>query len=347
MFYKNIIRPLLFRLSRKDPETAHHLVITLLALMGKHRTSCQLVSTLWGTKPEKKLERTAMGLKFPHPVLLAAGFDKNALAIRMLAEIFGGVEIGTVTNEPQIGNPRPRMFRLSEDEALINRMGFNNDGATQVAERLAEILKGGQLKVPLGISFGKNKDTPANNIDAVIDNHLEGFRKLARFANYAVLNCASPNTPDLRTLLERGPLGSLIEEVQKTKRSLGLASLPLVVKLSPDMDWDQIEAALEVCNQFGVAGIIAANTSLGRESLKSSTRSEIGGLSGAPIYHRALELVRHVRKELPNICVIGSGGINSPERATRMLDFGADLIQIYTGFVYEGPSFVRSITQAI
>lgn len=346
MFYSKIVRPALFKLSHKDPETAHRYAMQLLAFASYHPLFCKIAEGMYGTSPNKSLERNVMGLTFPHPIGLAAGFDKNAEAMHCLARIFGFVEVGTVTAERQEGNPRPRMFRLAEDEALINRMGFNNDGAQAVESRLAKTTKR-PLGVPLGVSIGKSKVTPMS-IDAVIQDHLTSFQQIAAYADYVVINCASPNTPELRTLLERKPLGDLVHAVQTAKFDIGRERMPLVVKFSPDMDWKQIDAALEVCEAQGVAGIIASNTTLDHTKAKSLLKDEVGGLSGSPLFGRAFQIVYHTRKMLPNMAIIASGGINSPARAWQMLEHGgADLVQIYTALVYKGPSFVKKLNRSI
>jgi dihydroorotate dehydrogenase len=272
--------------------------------------------------------RTVFGLRFPNPVGLAAGMDKDGRALPAWPALgFGFVEVGTVTAVAQPGNPRPRMFRLPADEAVINRMGFNNAGAAALATRLAALRP---LGVPLGVSLGKSRVVPL--ADAVLD-YLTALRAVLPYADYLAVNVSSPNTPGLRSLQDRGQLAELLSALRAEA-----GSTPVLVKIAPDLTEHAIDEALDVCAEHGVAGVIATNTTVDHGG-------EQGGLSGRPLARRALEVVTFVGKhsELP---VIGVGGIMSPDDAKRMFDAGASLVQLYTGLVYRGPALVRALVQA-
>lgn len=273
---------------------------------------------------------------------MAAGFDKNGKYIRELALLgFGFVEIGTVTPRPQPGNPKPRLFRLLPDRALINRMGFNNDGAEKVAERLR---KYGRTDIVIGGNIGKNKDTPE---EKSAEDYLTCFKILFDFVDYFVLNVSSPNTEGLRKLQERDRLRSLLKQVTE-ERNRRTPYKPVLVKIAPDLTEAEIKDVLETAYEFGIDGIVAVNTTISRAKLTTSTeqleRIGSGGLSGAPLHRRALEVVRFIAEQsYPALPVIGVGGIMSPKQASNMLEAGASLIQLYTGFVYEGPDLIKRI----
>jgi dihydroorotate dehydrogenase len=289
-----------------------------------------------------------MGLHFPTRVGVAGGLDKDGRALRAWPLLgFGFVEVGTVTAHAQPGNPRPRLFRLPGDEAVINRMGFNNRGSAALAARLGRL---GPLPVPLGVSIGKSKVTP---VEDAVDDYLVSLRRLHRFADYVAVNVSSPNTPGLRSLQDAGALRRLLDALVSTSQALSREdgrSVPLVVKVAPDLTDTALDELLEVCLNHGVAGVIAVNTTLRRDVLSAGEprADEAGGLSGRPLLPRALEVVRQVRSRVGSrLAVIGVGGIRTPADALRMVDAGADLVQLYTGLVYQGPAVVRRIARAL
>lgn len=336
-FYKRLVRPLLFLLK---PETIHDIMVILLRW--------PFVSAFIGMLyrfDKSGMETTVCGITFPNPVGLAAGFDKDAEIIPAWKNLgFGFVEIGTVTPRPQPGNPRPRLFRLIHDNALINRMGFNNSGAEVVRKRLA----GQRRQIPVGGNIGKNKVTP--NEEAVED-YRTGFRNLYDVVDYFVVNVSSPNTPDLRQLQEREPLQKLLEALVALNREMP-ASKPLFLKIAPDLNDTQLDDIINIVEETGVDGIIATNTTIGRRGLTTSA-SELerigdGGLSGRPLRDRATEVIRYIHeKSGGRIPIIGVGGIHSPEDALDKLRAGASLVQIYTGFIYEGPGLIKRINRMI
>lgn len=283
--------------------------------------------------------REVFGVRFPGPVGLAAGMDKNGVALPAWPAFgFGFVEVGTVTAQPQPGNPRPRLYRLPASEAVINRMGFNNLGAAALASRLRDL---GPLPVPLGVSIGKSKATPVS--EAVAD-YRSSLRLLFPYADYFAVNVSSPNTPGLRGLQDRAALDELLGELR------GEQPVPLLVKVAPDLTDSALAELLEVCEAHKVAGVIATNTTIGRSGLApadSGLGAETGGLSGRPLTARALEVIRFVAKETGGrLPIIGVGGIHSADDALRMLDAGASLVQLYTGFIYQGPGLARAINRA-
>ncbi len=338
-----LLRPLLFAL---PPERAHHTAMALLkGLAAVPPLRWMLQRTFSAQSPD--LERRYMGLTFPNPVGLAAGFDKDGRHLEALACLgFGFLEVGTVTPRPQPGNPHPRLFRLSADRALINRMGFNNDGAQALAQRLRrwrEQAHAGPRPV-IGANIGKNKDTPN---EQAADDYLECFHTLAPWADYFAVNVSSPNTPGLRDLQSREPLLHLLESLQNANQRLP-APRPLLLKIAPDMDARQLDEIADIARYTQLAGLIATNTTLVRSGLRTNAqRLEAigpGGLSGAPLRQRATEVIRHLRHRLgPEALLIGVGGIDSPQAAQEKFQAGADLVQVYTGLIYEGPGLVRDI----
>ncbi|MFT7838277.1 quinone-dependent dihydroorotate dehydrogenase [Saccharothrix sp. BKS2] len=339
MVYRSVVRKALFRMHGGDAERVHE---TTLGLLEGVSPAAGLV------RRRPALERTVFGVRFPNPVGLAAGLDKNGRALPAWGALgFGFVEVGTVTRHPQPGNPRPRLFRLRASEAIINRMGFNNDGAQALADRLARL---GPLSVPLGISLGKSKVTP---VEEAVGDYRASLRALYRFGDYFAVNISSPNTPGLRGLQDRGALTELLSGLDEAARELagGAAPKPILVKIAPDLTDGAIGELLEVCDGHGVSGLIATNTTLSREGLAPADRAlagEAGGLSGRPLAERAREVVRFVsRRTDGRLPIIGVGGIASPDDAARMLDAGASLVQLYTGFIYEGPGLVRRINRAL
>ena len=328
--YELFVRPLLFSL---DAETAHHFTVRLLGRASHFDAALQLLRFFQPTpKPI-----TLFGLTFPNPIGLAAGLDKNGVALPAWAALgFGFIEIGTVTAKAQPGNPRPRIFRLPEQQALINRLGFNNDGADAIAHRLAALRKSGRWPaVPVGINIGKSRATP---VEQATDDYLFSFRLLWDFADYITLNVSSPNTPGLRELQEPEKLSELLCAISE---EAGTARKPLMVKISPDLSGIELKAILAVCEENGVSGIVATNTTLDHSSIAPQL-DQAGGLSGAPLRSKSTALVREIaaRSTIP---VIASGGIFDGESAREKFHAGAQLIQLYTGFVYRGPQLLREI----
>lgn len=331
--YRFVIRPLLFLL---DSETAHHLLLSLIRL--------PLVSTLLGWcygLRNAALERKLFGLRFPNPVGLAAGFDKNAVAFRQLARLgFGFIEIGTVTPRPQSGNPRPRLFRLVRDEAIVNRMGFNNDGVDIIRQRLESRPRG----LLIGGNIGKNKTTPN---EQAAEDYLRCFEQLYDVVDYFVINVSSPNTPHLRELQEKAPLLELLQQVQQRNQQKPLPR-PLLLKISPDLNEDQLDDIIEVVTRCGLAGVIATNTTVERRGLRTARervdKLGAGGLSGRPLTDRSTAVIRYLHEKSGGAFpIIGVGGILTPQDAQEKLEAGASLVQLYTGFVFRGPSLIRGI----
>jgi dihydroorotate dehydrogenase len=340
MLYKSLIKPLLFSIS---PETAHHLVMNQL----KFAFRMPLVKGLFQRAfcvTDKSLETEVAGLRFPNRVGLAAGFDKDAVAFDELSAFgFGFIEIGTVTPKPQDGNPKPRLFRLPADQALINRMGFNNSGVDVVRKRL-ESRSG---KLIIGGNIGKNKVTPNEN---AVDDYLICFRALRDCVDYFVVNISSPNTPGLRELQDREPLIALLSAVMAENRK-GIQR-PVFLKIAPDLTTSQVDDIIGIVLETGLAGMVISNTTISRDGLKTPAGklNEIGagGLSGKPVFQRSTELVRYVsEKSQKRFAIIASGGIVSAEDAIAKLEAGADLVQLYTGFIYEGPGLVKKILRAL
>jgi len=333
-------------MSARDAEIAHHWVMNRLAFASRHGVLLKIIEAANAYK-SSSLERTIFGVHFPNPVGLAGGFDKNGLALPALAALgFGFLEVGTVTRYRQAGNDRPRIFRFSEDSALINHMGFPNDGADEIHERLSRLPK---PAIPVGWSIGKSKVTPQ---EEAIEDYLYSLRKLYDFADFFTVNVSSPNTPGLRKLQEKEPLDQLlraiVQEAEVLARQTGRnTATPVLVKISPDLTEGQIDDVIEVCLDCNVRGIIATNTTLSRKGLHKCT-IEIGGLSGRPIYPCALAIVQYLCKKLDGkIPVVGVGGIFGPDDAQRMFDAGASLIQIYTSFIYEGPGIIKQINKTL
>ena len=328
--YELFVRPLLFSL---DAETAHHLTVALLQRASHFDPALRVLKSL---QPSSK-PKTLFGLNFPNRIGLAAGLDKNGVALPAWAALgFGFIEIGTVTAKAQPGNPKPRIFRLPEQQALINRLGFNNDGADAIAQRLAALRESGRWPaVPVGINIGKSRTTP---LEQATDDYLYSFRMLRDFADYITLNISSPNTPGLRELQEPEKLWELLHAIGK---EAGTAPKPLVVKISPDLSGVELKAILGVCEENGVSGIIATNTTLEHSSIPQQL-DQAGGLSGAPLRDKSTELVREIAARA-TIPVIASGGIFDAESAREKLQAGAQLIQLYTGLVYRGPQLLREI----
>jgi len=334
--YKLLIKPFLFLF---DPEWVHHTVFKSIKIANKIPGVSSLLRSAYVVK-DKSLERKLFGLTFPNPVGLAAGFDKDAKLFQELSHFgFGFVEIGTLTPKPQDGNPKKRMFRLAEDEGLINRMGFNNEGVEAAVKRLKK-----NRGVLIGGNIGKNKITP--NQEAVND-YIFCFNALFDFVDYFVVNVSSPNTPNLRALQDKEPLTHLLstlKELNKKKQS----PKPILLKIAPDLTKDQLKDIIEIVTSVKIDGVIASNTTLNRDGLQSSQKNEIGGLSGKPVKDRSTAVIRFLAENNNSAFpIIGVGGIHTPEDAIEKLKAGASLIQLYTGFVYEGPGVVKKINKSL
>ena len=286
------------------------------------------------------LQREVFGIKFPNPVGLAAGLDKNAELYKELSCFgFGFIEIGTITPKPQEGNPKKRLFRLKDDKGIINRMGFNNKGVEEAVKQLRL-----NTNVIIGGNIGKNKITPNEN---AVDDYLICFEALYDYVDYFVVNVSSPNTPNLRTLQEKEPLKNLLETLQKHNQQKPKAK-PILLKIAPDLTDEQLLDIIEIINQTKIAGVIATNTTIAREKLISPEQTETGGLSGKPLFQRSTQIIRFLSEKSQNsFPIIGVGGIHSAKDALEKLDAGATLIQLYTGFIYEGPKLIRKINKAI
>lgn len=345
MFYKSIIRPLLFR---KDPEASHEM---MLAVLANAERFAGILESLYRVDDDRLA--VAVGpLRFGNPVGLAGGFDKNAIAPKTIASFgFGFMEIGAVTAQAQPGNPKPRLYRLPEDYALINRLGFNNEGAAAIAAKLERMAAGGgRPNIPLGMNIGRTKIVETK--DAVTD-FLDCFEKLFAHGDFFTLNVSSPNTPNLRDLQEKGLLRELLSAVQEKNRQLSagakIAAKPVFVKIAPDMEFSQIDEIIEVVKAVRLTGIVATNaTAFMRENLKSPNGPEPGGLSGRPITAKVTDFVAHIYQATGGrLPIIGVGGIFNAQDAYDKIQAGASAVQIYTGWVYEGPGAVKRINQGL
>lgn len=339
--YKLIIRPFFFLF---NAEKAHNLSMGLLRF-SLLIPGIQFVFKVLFKVNKPELRREVLGLKFNNPVGLAAGFDKDAKYINELDYLgFGFIEIGTLTPKPQPGNPKPRLFRLKGDKALLNRMGFNNGGVSQAVER----LKKANPNIIIGGNIGKNKVTP--NEDAAHD-YLHAFEALFNVVDYFVVNVSSPNTPDLRALQDKEPLKKLLDQLQAAN-NLKKKPKPILLKIAPDLTEGQIDDIVEIIKSTKLAGVVATNTTISRENL-NSTKEEAegygnGGVSGTPLTDHAIKIIEQLRLKLgAGPIIIGVGGIMSPQDAVDKIKAGADLIQIYTGFIYNGPSFVKNINKEL
>jgi len=335
--YKAIIRKFLFLF---DAEKVHHCTFSFLKIAFKIPFVTTIVKK-GHVIEDNKLERNLFGLTFKNPIGLAAGFDKNAILFNELANFgFGFIEVGTVTPKPQGGNPKKRIFRLKKDDAIINRMGFNNDGVAAVVER----LKHKKTHIIIGGNIGKNKVTP--NEDAVND-YVYSFNAMFDVVDYFVVNVSSPNTPNLRDLQEKEPLTNLLNTLQH-ENSLKQKRKPILLKIAPDLTDSQLLDIIDILNVTKIDGVIATNTTISREGLKSPDKNESGGLSGKPLTDRSTEVIRFLaEKSNKSFPIIGVGGIHSAEDALEKIKAGADLIQIYTGFIYEGPKLIRQINKEL
>jgi dihydroorotate dehydrogenase len=336
--YRFFLRPLFFLL---NPERAHHLTMALF----RFALGIPGVRSLMKVRVPM-LERQVMGLTFANPVGLAAGFDKDGKYFRLMAALgFGHIELGTVTPRPQAGNPRPRLFRLKPDHALINRMGFNNDGVEALVQRLQGPRPKGLI---IGGNIGKNKDTPN---EKAADDYLFCFDRLFPYVDYFVVNVSSPNTPGLRELQDKEPLTALLQQLQSRNKEAPQPK-PILLKIAPDLTDEQLQDIVDIVSSTGINGVIATNTTIARTGLQTpeATLQAIGagGLSGAPLRNRSTEVIRYLRQQSQgSFVIIGVGGIDSPEAAREKLDAGADLVQVYTGLVYYGPGLVCDILKVL
>ena len=330
MAYERFVRPWLFSI---DPETAHHLALKFLRSAGNF-------SGFGPFQPPPK-PTDVFGITFPNPVGLAAGFDKNGVALQAWAALgFGFVEIGTVTAKPQPGNPRPRIFRFPKQTALINRLGFNNDGADVVAERLRQQRDRGQWpSIPIGINIGKSKVTP---LEGAVEDYVYSFRKLAPLADYIALNVSSPNTPGLRSLQESEALANLLRAIREENRA---TRKPVLVKIAPDLSPAELHDMVATCEVNDIAGIIATNTTIDHTGIPKDL-DQSGGLSGSPLRETSTSIIRSIRSwtQLP---IIASGGIFDMESAREKIAAGAQLLQVYTGYIYRGPGLLREIVDGL
>jgi dihydroorotate dehydrogenase len=339
--YKLLIRPLLFLI---DAERIHHWVFQILKLKGKIPGFKPLLKSLFHYK-DHQLKRNLFGLTFQNPVGLAAGFDKDALLVDELSCFgFGFIEIGTLTPRPQPGNDRPRLFRLPKDQALINRMGFNNKGVLEAAKQLVKR----KSQVIVGGNIGRNKNTPNANAS---EDYAFCIEALFPYVDYFVVNVSSPNTPGLRELQEKNQLRELLYYV-KSLCSAAVAPKPVLLKIAPDLTVQQLDDVIEILKETKTDGVIATNTTISRDKLLTSPevveKMGAGGLSGKPLADQSNAIIKYLRSSLgPDYPIIGVGGIMSATDAIEKLKAGADLIQIYTGFIYEGPSFPKKINKAL
>jgi dihydroorotate dehydrogenase len=330
--YQRLLKPILFSM---DPELVHELAIAALETLSRLPWLLDVVPR----SGDQRLNRELFGLRFPNPVGLAAGFDKNGMALPAWGAMgFGFIEIGTITSQPQAGNPRPRIFRIPEMEALVNRLGFNNQGVEKIAVRLERLrLSSNWPKIPVGLNIGKSKVVP---LEGAASDYLRSFKRLQGLGDYFVLNVSSPNTPDLRKLQEKAAIGELFEAVQQENQGK-----PLLVKIAPDLTPEQLDHILALAQNYRLAGVIATNTTTDQRTLPENKR-QVGGLSGKPLCTRSLEILRHIKRH-SSLPVISVGGIMNEDDAKERFDSGAELVQIYTGFVYRGPRLVREIAGSL
>jgi dihydroorotate dehydrogenase len=338
-----LIKPIFFKF---DPEKVHHFVVKRLKWFHDYFPFGETILRSSFDVKIKGLEREVFGIKFRNPVGLAAGFDKNGEYIEALSNIgFGFIEVGTVTPLPQPGNDKPRMFRLEADKAIINRMGFNNKGVDTLAERLRQ-LKSHNSEIVIGGNIGKNKNTP--NEDAVSD-YIKCFDRLHEVVDYFVVNVSSPNTPGLRALQEKEPLMDLLHTLEQRNQQ-NPVKRPILLKIAPDLTNEQLDDIVEIVLETRIAGVIATNTTIDRSGLYSNelTVKEVGGLSGKPLTKRSTEVIKYLsQKSNKAFPIIGVGGIHSPQDAKDKLDAGASLVQLYTGFIYEGPGLIKAICKSL
>lgn len=343
MLYKVFIRPILFCF---DPEKVHYFTFSVLRFINRIPFVSKVFNSFYQFE-DKRLEREVFGLKFKNPVGLAAGFDKDAKLYKELAQLgFGFIEIGTLTPKAQEGNPKKRLFRLLEDNGIINRMGFNNGGVLEAVER----LKKNNGQVLIGGNIGKNKVTPNEN---ATDDYVICFEALYDYVDYFVVNVSSPNTPNLRELQEKEPLTKLLQTLQDLNDqkavTLSLSNgKPILLKIAPDLTDEQLVDIIDIVNETKIAGVIATNTTISRDGLTSENKVETGGLSGKPLTKRSTEVIKFLAEKSNHAFpIIGVGGIHSAEDALEKLNAGASLVQLYTGFIYEGPQLIKNINKKL
>ena len=334
--YQLLIKPFLFLF---DPESVHHFSFAMIRWGSKIPGVAFLIRKIYCIE-HPALERKVFGLTFKNPVGLAAGFDKDAKLYKELSNFgFGFIEIGTLTPKGQAGNPKKRLFRLKEDQGIINRMGFNNEGVDQAVKRLKN-----NRNVLIGGNIGKNKITPN---EKAVDDYIYCFDALFDYVDYFVVNVSSPNTPNLRELQDKEPLTKLLATLKK-RNDQRKNSKPILLKIAPDLSNDQLLDIIAIIKEVKIDGVIATNTTLSRESLQSSAKNEMGGLSGLPLTQRSTDVIRFLVEKSNNAFpIIGVGGIHTPEDALEKFNAGAVLVQLYTGFVYEGPAAVKRINKAL
>ena len=360
--YTHLLRSLLFRL---DPERAHHLTLNALRVVAVLPFGLRWLGSIFDEVTDSRLEVEAFGLKFKNRVGLAAGYDKNGVAVRGLGALgFGHIEIGTVTRIPQLGNPKPRVHRVREVQGVINSMGFPNEGVEALVRRRTTderrpqvtLVVGHPLSI-LGINIGKGKDTP---VERAAEDYCALLEQVAPYADYVAINISSPNTMNLRELQAKSFIMGLLREIARTRGAWNVehetsnvraarqtSNLPVLVKLAPDLSESEIDDVLDAIAQTGIDGVIATNTTLAREGLPSYVQSLKGGLSGAPLAARSTQVIRHIAKQTQGkLPIIGVGGIMTPQDALAKLDAGATLVQVYTGMIYAGPGLVRDINKS-
>lgn len=346
MLYRHVLKPGFFKM---DPETAHHWTIGGLSAIGKIPGGLNLLDMMYGVQETPDLSMDLWGIRFPHPIGLAAGLDKNGQAVQAFSSIgFGFVEVGTVTPKPQPGNDSPRLFRLPSDEALINRMGFNNLGAEYLAKQLDHIRKQKKQRIPIAVNIGKNKFT---SNETAMDDYIACIRILYPYGDFFVVNISSPNTPDLRKLQHGDELRQLLDAVMqemKVQKEKYHRQLPILVKIAPDLINKELEQVVETISESGISGIIATNTTLSRDGLTHPNSRETGGMSGKPLAKRSTEVIRSIYKLTDGrIPIIGSGGVFTAEDAYEKIRAGASLVEIYTSLIYKGPGVNLEITRGL
>ena len=330
--YKKLVRPLLFL---SNPESIHNFSFFIIKFFLRIPLVKTFMKSLFSYENEK-LNTSLFGINFKNKIGLAAGFDKNGEFLNEMECFgFGHVEVGTITPRPQPGNPKPRLFRLKSERALINRMGFNNDGVEQILKR----IKSYRGNLVIGANIGKNKTTPNSK---AVDDYLYSFKKLRNFVNYFVINVSSPNTPNLRALQSKDKLNDLLHQIQLENFSKN-KPVPILLKIAPDLSKNEIDDIISVTIKNKIDGIIATNTTISREGISSS---ETGGLSGKPLYNKSNEIIKYLKiKSKSKVKIIGVGGIFNGNDAKEKINSGADLVQVYTGWIYEGPSMVKKINK--
>jgi len=353
--YQFALRPFLFNLLKADPENLHFHTIRTLEWLGQgdKQPFANLVKNRLQQSfclQDSRLSQSLFGLQFPNPVGLAAGFDKDGVAIPMWSSLgFGFAEVGTVTSVAQPGNPRPRLFRLPKDQAALNRMGFNNCGAAAMAARLAKLSSKPDSLIPIGINLGKSKVTP---LTEAANDYGHSFKLLKKYGDYFVVNVSSPNTPGLRKLQDATMLASILDALHAEND----LQKPIFVKIAPDLEWEAITEIVSLAQSYQLAGIIATNTTIKRAGLKTQILAqtgkliseEAGGISGKPVRERSTEIIKYIWQQTQGeIPIIGVGGIFTAEDAWDKITAGASLVQVYTGWVYEGPGMIRRILQGL